>query len=86
MWDILVSLGNLVIIPAMLGMLLDRRSYVPRFTSGTSVVGITAVIVGLVGAGLVFSPIVLSVIGLMWLYIFLFRHQPAASPILGAED
>jgi hypothetical protein len=39
---------------------------------------VSTVIVGLVGAGLVFSPIVVAVIGLLWVYIFLYRGQPAA--------
>jgi len=78
MWDILITAGNLIIIPALLTTAFDKRAYIPRLTSGVSVVGLTAVIVGLFGAGLVFSPIILTVIGLMWVYIFFFRHQPAS--------
>lgn len=77
MWDILITAGNVIIIPALLTTALDKRAYIPRLTSGVSLVGLTAVIVGLFGAGLVFSPIILIVIGLLWAYIFLFRHQPA---------
>ncbi len=78
MWDILITAGNVIIVPALLGTALDKRAYIPRLTSGVSLVGLTAVIVGLFGAGLVFSPLILIVIELLWVYIFLFRHQPTA--------
>ena len=80
MWDALITAGNVIIIPGLLSTVLNKQAYIPRFTSGVSVVGITAVIVGLIGAGLVFSPIILGVIGLMWVYIFLYRNQPAVTP------
>ena len=76
MWDILITIGNIVIIPAMLGTALDKRSYIPRLTSGISLVGLTTVIVGLFGAGLVYSPLILIVIEALWVFIFLFRHRP----------
>ena len=82
MWDILITVGNLIIIPAVLITVLDKRTYVPRWTSGVSVVGLSAVIVGLVGEGLVFSPIVLGVIAALWGYIFLFRHRPVVEPVV----
>ena len=82
MWDILITLGNLVIIPALLNSVLDKRTYIPRLTSGVSLVGIGAIVVGLVGEGRVFSPIVLAIIGLIWLYIFLFRNTPAITPVV----
>jgi hypothetical protein len=82
MWDILITAGNLIIIPALLNTVLDKRTYIPRLTSGVSCVGLTAVTVGLVGEGLVFSPIVLALIGLLWVYIFLFRHRPATTPVV----
>lgn len=91
MWDILITAGNLIIIPALLATALDRRAYIPRLSSGISLVGLVAVVIGMVGAGLVLSPIVVSIIGLFWVYIFLFRHQPAAPhttavvPEIGAE-
>jgi hypothetical protein len=91
MWDILITLGNLVIIPALLATVLDKRAYIPRLSSGISLVGLVAVIAGMIGTGLVFSPIVVGIIGVMWVHIFLFRHQPAAPettevvPEIGAE-
>ena len=78
MWDALVTAGNLIIIPALLTTALDQRAYIPRLTSGISVVGITAVVIGLVGVGLTLSPIVLGIVGAIWLFIFLFRHEPPA--------
>jgi hypothetical protein len=78
MWDALITAGNLVFIPGLLGIALNKRSYIPRLSSGISLIGVTTVIVGLVGAGLVFSPIVVAVIGLLWVYIFFYRGQPAA--------
>jgi hypothetical protein len=78
MWDALVTAGNVIIIPAILATALDKRAYIPRMTSGLSLIGIMAVVVGLIGAGLVLSPIVVGVIGFIWLYIFLFRSRPSA--------
>ena len=76
MWDVLVTAGNLIIIPALLTTALDQRAYIPRLTSGISLVGITAVVIGLVGVGLILSPILLGIVGAIWLFIFLFRHEP----------
>ena len=75
MWDVLITLGNLVFIPALLPTILNRDTYVPRLTSGTSLFAVALVIVGFIGAGLVLSPIVVAVIGLMWGLIFLFRGE-----------
>ena len=87
MWDALVTAGNLIIIPALLTTALDQRAYIPRLTSGISVVGITAVVIGLVGVGLTLSPIVLGIIGAIWLFIFLFRHEPPTlSAAVSSED
>ncbi|HET8943334.1 MAG TPA: hypothetical protein VFO59_00995 [Dehalococcoidia bacterium] len=76
MWDALITAGNLVFIPGLLAIALNKRSYIPRLSSGISLVGVSTVIVGLLGAGLVLSPIVVAVIGLLWIYIFLYRGQP----------
>ena len=77
MWDILITVGNLIIIPALIATALDKRAYIPRLSSGMSLVGLVAVVAGMVGTGLVFSPIVVSAIGGFWVFIFLFRHKPA---------
>lgn len=78
MWDLLVTLGNLIIIPAMLSMVLNPNTYVPRTTSLVSVAGLSLVIAGLIGAGLFFSTIVLLVIASMWVFLLLFRSTPPA--------
>jgi hypothetical protein len=78
MWDLLITVGNLIIIPALLTTVLDKRAYIPRLSSGISLVGLVAVVAGMIGTGLVFSPIVVSIIGLFWVFIFFFRHQPSA--------
>ncbi|HEU4758591.1 MAG TPA: hypothetical protein VFT91_01285 [Dehalococcoidia bacterium] len=77
MWDVLVTLGNLAFIPALMPVILNKEAYVPRLTSGMSLLGVAVVIVGLTGAGLVLSPIVVAVIGMMWVLVFLFRGRPA---------
>jgi hypothetical protein len=74
-WDLLITIGNLAVIPALVPTLINRRAYVPRLTSGLSVLGISVVVTGLAGAGLVLSPIVVGVIGLMWALIFVFRGR-----------
>lgn len=78
MWDVLITIGNLVIIPALLPTILSRRAYVPRLTSGMSVLGIGTVVVGLAGAGLVLSPIVVGCIAVLWAFIFLRRGRAQA--------
>jgi len=78
MWDALITAGNLVFIPGLLAIALNKRSYIPRLSSGISLIGVATVIVGLVGTGLVLSPIVVAAIGLLWVYIFLYRGEPAA--------
>jgi hypothetical protein len=86
MWDALITAGNIIIIPGLLSTVLDRRAYVPRVTSGLSVVGLTAVVIGLIGAGLTFSPIILGVIGMMWVFIFLYRNQPPVIPVVEVAE
>jgi hypothetical protein len=76
MWDLLVTIGNLIVIPALLAMVLDKKLYVPRISSGVSLIGLSLVIVGLVGGGFIMSPIVLAVIEAMWVFIFFYRSQP----------
>jgi len=73
MWDAIITVGNIAFIPALLPTVFSKRSHVPRLTSGISVIGILIVVVGLVGAGLVLSPIVVGGVGTMWGFIFLFR-------------
>lgn len=74
-WDVLITVGNLVIIPALLPTVLNPRAYVPRFTSGMSVLGIGTVVVGLAGTGLTLSPIVVGCIAALWGFIFLHRGR-----------
>jgi hypothetical protein len=78
MWDALITFGNLVFIPGLLAIALNKRSYIPRLSSGISLIGVSTVIVGLVGAGLILSPIVVAAIGVLWVYIFLFRGHPSS--------
>jgi hypothetical protein len=91
MWDLLVTVGNLIVIPALLTMVLDKKLYVPRISSGMSLIGLSLVMAGLVGGGFVLSPIVLGVITAMWVFIFFFRAQPIGHeqaqvvPEVGAE-
>ncbi len=77
MWDVLITLGNLAFIPALVPTILNRNAYVPRLTSGISLIGIVVVVAGLVGAGLVLSPIVVAAIGMLWGLIFVFRGEPS---------
>jgi hypothetical protein len=78
MWDILLTLGNAVFIPSLVPALLDSRAYIPRQTSGLAVIGVSIVLVALVGQGLVLSPAMVAVVGAMWVFIFLFRARPVA--------
>jgi hypothetical protein len=91
MWDALITIGNIIVIPALLAMVMDKKLYVPRVSSGMSLIGLSLVIAGLIGGGFVLSPIVLGVIAALWLFIFLFRAQPigheaaAVVPEIGTE-
>ncbi|MCH8201460.1 MAG: hypothetical protein IIB85_06030 [Chloroflexi bacterium] len=76
MWDIIIAIGNLILLPSLLPTLLDSRSYVPRITSGFAVIGLSFVVVGLVGEGFVISPFLTSSAVLLWAFIFLFRGKP----------
>jgi len=87
MWDILITIGNLIILPAMLGTAVNKNSYVPRFTSGFSTLGVMLVVIGLVGAGLYFSTVVVSGIAALWVFIFLFRGTaPVADTVEVTEE
>ena len=74
-WDALITLGTVVFIPGLMPTLLSREAYVPRATSAVTLVGLTTIIIGLVGSGLVLSPIVSSMTLLMWVFIFAFRGK-----------
>ena len=75
MWDAVITVGNIAFIPALVPTLVSKRAYVPRLTSGTAVVGVLIVVLGLVGAGLVLSPVVVGAVGVMWCFIFVFRGE-----------
>ena len=76
MWDFVIAIGNLILLPSLLPTLLDSRSYVPRITSGFAVIGLSFVVVGLIGEGFVISPILTSLAAALWAFIFLFRGKP----------
>lgn len=78
MWDVLLTLGNAVFIPSLVPALVDSRAYIPRSTSGLAIIGVAIVLVALIGQGLVLSPAMVAVVGVMWVIIFLFRAQPLA--------
>jgi len=74
-WDALITLGTVVFIPGLMPTLLSREAYVPRATSAVTLVGLTTIIIGLIGSGLVLSPIVSSMTLLMWVFILVFRGK-----------
>ena len=74
-WDVLLTFGTILFIPALMPTLLSREAYVPRLTSAVSVVALTVIIVALIGTGLVLSPIVSTVIAVIWVFIFVFRGK-----------
>ncbi len=78
MWDIVIAIGNLILLPSLLPTLLDSRSYVPRVTSGFGVIGLSFIVTGLIGEGFVISPVLTSVAVLLWAFIFLFRGKPVS--------
>lgn len=77
MWDILMTIGNLAFVPALWQSVRDRRTFVSRKSSGLIVLGMCGVIAGLVGSGLYLTSAIGTVVGAMWLFVFLFRHKPA---------
>jgi len=85
MWDLLITLGTSVFIPALLPTVLDSRTYIPRKTSAASVLGLFVVVVGLFGSGLVFSGFISSAVTGLWIFIFLFRGREPAQPVELAE-
>ena len=74
-WDVLLTFGTILFIPGLMLTLLSREAYVPRLTSAVSVVALTVIIVALIGTGLVLSPIVSTVIAVIWIFIFVFRGK-----------
>jgi hypothetical protein len=73
MWDAIITMGNIAFIPALLPTIFSKQAHVPRLTSGTCVIGVLIVVLGLLGAGLVLSPVVVAGVGVMWGFIFVFR-------------
>ncbi len=78
MWDVVIAIGNVILLPSLLPTLLDSRSYVPRITSGFAVIGLSFVVVGLIGEGFVISPVLTSAAVLIWTFIYLFRGKPVS--------
>ncbi len=75
MWDVVIAIGNVILLPSLLPTLLDSRSYVPRITSGFAVIGLSFIVAGLVGEGFVISPFLTSAAVVLWAFIFLFRGR-----------
>ncbi|MCH7483524.1 MAG: hypothetical protein IIA90_00060 [Chloroflexi bacterium] len=78
MWDIVIAIGNLILLPSLLPTLLDSRSYIPRITSAFAVIGLSFIVAGLIGEGFVISPVLTSVAVVLWAFIFLFRGKPVS--------
>jgi len=76
MWDIVIAIGNLILLPSLLPTLFNSRSYVPRITSGFAVIGLSFVVAGLIGEGFVISPLLTSSAVVLWAFIYLFRGKP----------
>ncbi len=74
-WDVLLTFGTILFIPGLMPTLLNREAYVPRLTSAVSVVGLTVIIVALIGTGFVLGPIVSTVTAVIWVFIFVFRGK-----------
>jgi len=85
MWDALITVGNLAIVPSLLPTLLHKSAYVPRATSGVTVLGLCVVFVGVIGAGLYLSAIALGGIWTMWAAIFVFRGDPRRAELARHE-
>jgi hypothetical protein len=91
MWDLLITIGNLIVIPSLITMVMDKKLYVPRISSGMSLIGLALVIAGLIGGGFYMSASVLSIITALWVFIFFFRANPVGHqkaeviPEVGAE-
>lgn len=75
MWDYVIATGNVILLPSLLPTLLDSRSYVPRVTSAFAVIGLSFIVTGLIGEGLVISPILTSAAAVLWAFVFLFRGK-----------
>ena len=71
-----MTIGNLAFVPALWQSVRDRRTFVSRKSSGLIVLGMCGVIAGLVGSGLYLTSAIGSVVGAMWLFVFLFRDKP----------
>lgn len=74
-WDVLLTFGTILFIPGLMPTLLNREAYVPRLTSAVSVVGLSVIIVALIGTGFVLGPIVSTVTAVIWVFIFVFRGK-----------
>ncbi len=87
MWDLLITLGNLMFLPSLIPTIINKHAYVPRLTSAIGFVATGVIVAGLIGEGLVASPIVLSIIGFMWLLTLVLRGEklPDAEPGVVAE-
>ncbi len=75
MWDIVIAIGNVILLPSLLPTLLDSRSYVPRITSAFAVIGLSFIVAGLIGEGFVISPVLTSAAVILWAFVFLFRGK-----------
>ena len=78
MWDYVIAIGNLILLPSLLPTLLDSRSYVPRVTSAFAVIGLSFIVVGLIGEGFTISPFLTSTAVVLWAFIFLLRGKPVS--------
>ncbi len=79
MWDLIIAIGNMILLPSLLPTLLDSRSYVPRITSGFAVIGLSFIVAGLIGEGFVISPVLTSSAVVLWAFVFLFRGKHVSS-------
>ncbi|KKL23404.1 hypothetical protein LCGC14_2425740 [marine sediment metagenome] len=72
-WDFLMAISQGILVPAPLIALVNARTYVPRWSSGTVVIGLTGVTVAVFGLGAVFGGVVAGLEVALWGLVFAFR-------------
>ncbi len=72
-WDILMAISQGILVPAPLIALVSARTYFPRWSSGTVVIGLTGVTVAMFGLGALFGGIVGGLEVALWAAVFVFR-------------
>lgn len=70
-WDLLFLVSQFLFIPSLVDILLTKESYIPRWSSLLTILGLLGFTIGMIGVGSLMPGILAGVTCILWALVFL---------------